>query len=312
MIKFEMEDNQSGCQSGYKINDDSRTLSSLSSNCTNNTSFESSMSLEDVDLMTDTPFKEQNAQQIRDSPTSVLINHDCESNLNRYSPYNPEEEVPPARSEALAAEPIATYAKGFNEKKPNPALPSHQKDPNNTSFGLTEDDWTTQGNRTEKTGTTGGTRNTGYTDFTDATGTTKLHKNGVSAMLHRKLRRNNSNKNRSEAIPVPSSINTIRRPMSFDYRMASKGADLVAPSQVKRRMSYERLYSTSKLKGEPSTSRLKEECNCLFSTDEDSEFSGHDTVPEDGDYHAGSKSIGAFIRNLFQCCNADSVVGLKY
>lgn len=162
---------------------------------------------------------------------------------------------------------------------------------NNTSFSLTDDEWTTD-NTTQKTATTGASF---YTGYTDTTGTTKLHKNGVSATLHRQLRRNNSCREE----PVPTSINTIRRPMSFDYgaSAAKKQYELLAPSQLDGRINCQKkIYSTKKLKSN------------LGSNNNDDRSCNTDTIAENGDYHAGSGSFSTFFRNFFLCCNPDSVL----
>ena len=194
---------------------------------------------------------------------------------------------------------------GLKEGSPEKSMKS---DPCNFSFGLSEDDWTTQGNRTEKTEKTGTTEGTFYTGLTDATGATKLHQNGVSAMLHRKLKKNKNSKSRIDSSPVPTSINTIRRPMSFDNRINSNSSDLVAPSEVNMRTttSYQKkIYTKSKLKEDPASYQIRDEFNCMFSGDDYSTDSGNNTVDEDASYHAGSKSIGGFIRSIFLCCQSD-------
>ena len=158
---------------------------------------------------------------------------------------------------------------------------------NNTSFSLTDDEWTTQ-----KTATTGSSF---YTGYTDTTGTTKLHKNGVSATLHRKLRRNNSCREE----PVPTSINTIRRPMSFDYGTSAgeKQYEILAPSQLESRINYQKkIFSNKRLKDNPG-SNYNDDRSC-----------NTDTIAENGDYHAGSGSFSSFFRNFFLCCNPDSVL----
>mmetsp|Transcript_25682 Transcript_25682/g.31638 ORF Transcript_25682/g.31638 Transcript_25682/m.31638 type:complete len:277 (-) Transcript_25682:1369-2199(-) len=173
-----------------------------------------------------------------------------------------------------------------------------EHDANTQKYGSEEDIWTTQGNRSEKTDTS----NTFVTEFTNTTGATKLHQNGVSAILRRKLRKKKSQK---EEISVPTSINTIRRPMTFDVderkltALKSPGqinTRLVSPSQVQRGMSYQahqnKVYSTSKLKDGPSLQYNNEI------------FYDEITVPEDGDYHAGSASIEGLFQSLFRCCAA--------
>lgn len=172
------------------------------------------------------------------------------------------------------------------------------------------DEWTSRtGIGTQKTALTGVSF---YTGYTNTTGTTKLHKNGVSAVLHRKLRRNNSCKVTGDHNPVPKSINTIRRPMNFDCKRSSERnniVDLLAPSKVDGRGQYQRkLFTKSKLKQDPATRLINDECYCLNNNDVDSNRSADGTVLENGDYHAGSNSFAGFFRSFFLCCNAESVL----
>jgi hypothetical protein len=302
-MEFEMEDNAPLSSMGYKFNDDSKSLSSLSSNCTNNSSFDSSMFEQEYTA----PLSPIKGQRPSESSATVLVNDEFTSLLEK--PKNSSGLISTTTNSTSPTN--SDTSESCSEKNnTHQSSTSVKSDPCNTSFGLAEDDWTTQGNRTEKTTVTGGTF---YTGYTDATGATKLHKNGVSAMLHRKLRRNNSYKDKVDSTTVPSSIKTIRRPMSFDNRITSNSTtDLKAPSQIERRVSYQgqkRIYTSSKLKGDPAARQIKDEWNCLFVQDDDSLRSrANETITENGDYHSGSKSFTGFIRSLFQCCNDTSVI----
>jgi hypothetical protein len=196
------------------------------------------------------------------------------------------------------------------------------------SCGLEGDDWKSQDNRTYKTDKTGTTGCTSFcTGKTDTTGATKLHRNGISAMLHRRLRRKKSDYNRDNNnhhqstiggySSVPTSINTrIRRPVSFDSRIvhvsSNNASNLVAPSKIERpTSSYQRIYSKSSLKNNKNPSRRQidkgvtgnswciDESSIVHCTNDST------TIAEDGNYHAGSQSIGEFVRTIFMCCHSE-------
>ena len=192
------------------------------------------------------------------------------------------------------------------------------------SFNISEDAWTIQGNKTSKTD------GTFYTGYTDGTGVTKIHRNGVSAMIHRKLKRQNSKRRKEdktlEQNQVPSSINTNRKVIKTigSYQSDCNERDSIAvlskdeknksPSSTRIRVLRE-LDSTGNEKTDAKMAgrklRLGWAPDSLAHDDDNSSYSGNASVPENGDYHAGSQALACYVQerflNMFKCCSPDQV-----
>lgn len=259
------------------MKDDAKSLSTETVSSIGSSFFDSSLRNDEDDIKESrvvSPSEKQNYVDItNNSPTTVLIDHDYSTPLDTAF----VAESPPASPHRTLSTTNNLYIdnkEGVND--------NHGTKSVNVSFGLGEDDWTSQGNQTEKTCTTHGTF---YTGYTQTTGATKLHQNGVSAMLHRTLRRNNSYKDCIDISPVPTSIKTIRRPMSFDDGKYRKSVG--APPQ---KDDGKKICSKSKLKNDLSYT---------FFEDDDSLCN---LISENVNHEAGNKSIGGFLGSFFQCC----------
>lgn len=258
--------------------DDTKSFSSLSSQGSSDCdSFDSSCQQKKY------PIQQLKGNNRRGSPTSVLMNELDEIVASSSSNLN-------IGKEKAAKEIIEDDNADDNDN------PCH----NDNSFGLIEDDLTTQGDRTERTCNTEGTF---YTGCTDTSGSTKLHQNGVTAMLYKKMRRRGF---KGYADSIPSSINTMR-PISFDDEIFGNYDEnkLIAPSLIDHRKGYhKKIFSKSKLKGYANACNSKSIC---INGNEEHSALGNESVAEDASYYAGSKSINGFLLGLFSCCELDIV-----
>lgn len=190
------------------------------------------------------------------------------------------------------------------------------------SFNISEDAWTIQGNKTSKTD------GTFYTGCTDGTGVTKVHKNGVSAMIYRKLKRQNSKRRKEEKTleqnQVPSSINTngkILRKSDCNYHtsvaLSTENERNKSPASTRVRILRE-LDSAGNGNTHAKLAARKLRLGWApdrLALDIDNETSSHESgkasVPENGDYHAGSQALACYvqekIRNMFECCSPDQL-----